>query len=151
MMRAINHIVLHCTATRPEATVESIQNHWRKKLKWKSPGYHYLIEADGTVHTLQSEDKQTNGVRGHNEDSIHVSYIGGIDENAKPKDTRTDEQNEALAGLIRSLMAKYPNADVKGHRDFSPDKNGNGVIDFWERIKECPSFDVSNWLSTLGI
>ena len=31
---------------------------------------------------------------------------------------------------------------IKGHRDVSPDKNKNGIIESWERIKECPSFDA---------
>ncbi len=29
-----------------------------------------------------------------------------------------------------------------GHRDFSIDKNKNGVIESFERNKECPSFDI---------
>ena len=29
-----------------------------------------------------------------------------------------------------------------GHRDISPDLNHNGVVDPWERIKECPCFDA---------
>jgi len=29
-----------------------------------------------------------------------------------------------------------------GHRDFSNDKNKNGVIESWERNKECPSMDI---------
>ena len=31
--------------------------------------------------------------------------------------------------------------DAKG-RDLSPDRNHNGVVDPWERIKECPCFDA---------
>ena len=31
---------------------------------------------------------------------------------------------------------------VIGHRDTSPDTNNNGVIDPFERIKECPCYDV---------
>ena len=31
---------------------------------------------------------------------------------------------------------------ILGHRDFSNDKDGSGVIESWERIKECPCFDA---------
>jgi N-acetylmuramoyl-L-alanine amidase len=31
---------------------------------------------------------------------------------------------------------------VVGHRDLSPDKNYNGIVDPWERTKECPCFEV---------
>lgn len=43
------------------------------------------------------------------------------------------------------------NAVVLGHRDFSRDQNGNGIIDRWEWIKSCPSFDVRDWLIELEL
>mgnify|MGYP000843468091 CR=1 FL=1 len=43
--RKITHIFVHCTATLPTATVESIQQGWRS-IGWKNPGYHYIIKAD---------------------------------------------------------------------------------------------------------
>ena len=44
--------------------------------------------------------------------------------------------------LVRQLWTRYPQARVVGHRDLSPDLNGNGVIEKFERIKECPCFDA---------
>jgi N-acetylmuramoyl-L-alanine amidase len=41
-MRKINKIVIHCTATSPSATAQSILDGWRKK-GWTSNGYHWLI------------------------------------------------------------------------------------------------------------
>lgn len=148
-MRRIKYIVLHCTATASTATVEAIKNGW-KRLGWKNPGYHYLIDDSGEVHQLATEDKVTNGVRGYNPESIHVSYIGGLLD-GKPADTRTPEQLDAMEELVRKLKAKYPSAKIKGHRDFSPDTNKNGKVDFWERIKECPCFEVSEWLKEVNI
>lgn len=147
--RHINHIVIHCTATTPNASVESIQNHWRRVLKWNDPGYHYLYDKNGEEHQLQDESKQTNGVYGHNHDTIHLSYIGGVDFQGKAKDTRTPQQVASMRERILDLRRRYPHADIVGHRDFSPDKNKNGIIDPWERIKECPCFDVREWLSTI--
>jgi hypothetical protein len=31
---------------------------------------------------------------------------------------------------------------IVGHYHFSDDRNKNGAIESWERIKECPSFDA---------
>jgi hypothetical protein len=31
---------------------------------------------------------------------------------------------------------------IVGHFDYSKDGNNNGTIEKWERVKECPSFDV---------
>ena len=59
-------------------------------------------------------------------------------------DNRTEEQKKSLVQLIGMLKKKYPGAQVQGHRDFSPDKNGNGKVDVWERIKECPCFDAKD-------
>ena len=135
-MRQINHIVIHCTATQPTATVKGILNYWKNTLKWKNPGYHYLIEPNGEINHLQDEKCPSNGVRGHNPDSIHVSYIGGVDrDNKTPKDTRTVQQIEAMTGLVRTLKDRYPNADILGHRDFP------GVA------KACPSFNVKEWVA----
>ncbi len=53
--RNIKYIVIHCTATDPQTKVEAIQNYWRNNLGWKSPGYHYIIQADGTVLQLADE------------------------------------------------------------------------------------------------
>jgi hypothetical protein len=37
--------------------------------------------------------------------------------------------------------------NVLGHRDFSPDLNGDGLITPNEWMKACPCFDVSKKLS----
>ena len=57
-------------------------------------------------------------------------------------DTRTEKQKEGLIRILRRLRARYPSAKIMGHRDISEDKNHNGKIDPWERIKNCPCFDA---------
>ncbi len=51
----------------------------RRGLGWKAVGYHKIIEPNGNIMTLATDDKVTNGVAGHNSTSLHVSYIGGKD------------------------------------------------------------------------
>ena len=87
-MRNIKYIVLHCTATLPTAKVEAIQKYWKEKRGWKSPGYHYIIKANGDVVKLLDENKVSNGVLGFNENCINVCYIGGITKDGKNADTR---------------------------------------------------------------
>lgn len=147
----VKYIVLHCSAGFGDP--EAIQRYWKERLGWKSPGYHILIDLDGVPHQLSDFTKQTNGVRSFNDCSIHICYIGGIEKvNGKyvAKDTRTLEQNVALHKAIQQAIKwlKDNGKDITkdlsivGHRDFSKDKNGNGVIESWERMKECPSFSV---------
>ena len=44
--------------------------------------------------------------------------------------------------LILALLRDYPGCRVCGHRDLSPDLNGNGEIEPEEWIKACPCFEV---------
>ncbi len=145
-MREIKYIVVHCTATTTNATIESIMRYWKEVMKWKNPGYHYIIKPDGEIVNINAEQNISNGVAGHNRYSIHISYIGGTDKYGKPADTRTDKQKQSMFNKLVELSKKYPGAVILGHRDFSPDKNGNGIIEYFEWIKECPSFDVTEWL-----
>lgn len=142
MMRVIKRIFVHCTGTRDSASVSSIKNGFLRR-GWKRPGYHFLIDKSGKVHSLLAVDLICNGVRGYNSTSISIAYIGGIDRvSGKPADTRNDLQKVSIINLLKSLRAQFPNAQILGHRDISPDVNHNGIVDPWERIKECPCFDA---------
>ncbi len=141
-MRKINNIVIHCTASPQNASVKSILDYHHKVKGWKVAGYHYIIEADGMYENPVNIKDVSNGVAGHNSDSIHIAYIGGVDAYGKAIDNRTPHQKQTLIELIKSMKKLFPNAKVLGHRDFSEDKNGNGIVDPWERIKECPCFNA---------
>lgn len=142
-MRKIDYIAVHCTAGSQRQTIADLQAEFKRK-GWKNPGYHYVVSPDGKITQLLDEDKVSNGVKGFNSVSVNVTYIGGIDANGKATDNRTDAQKKALRQLLGMLKKKYPEAVIQGHRDFSPDTNGNGKVDVWERIKECPCFDAKD-------
>jgi len=148
-MRKVNFITLHCTGGPQNQTLESIRRHWAS-LGWRNPGYHRLVAADGTVHELANYNQVTNGVAGHNAGNIHLSYIGGVDDRGRIADNRTQAQRRALERLVMECHAKYPDAVIQGHRDFSPDRNRNGIIEPHEWIKACPSFSVKAWLKEIG-
>lgn len=144
----IKDIFIHCSAGY--GSIESIQKFW-KSLGWNSPGYHLIIDLDGKVHQLQPFTKYSNGVKGFNTTAINISYIGGVEKTnvTKALDSRTPQQKAALLNAIKTAI-KWVESNggsksqlrIRGHRDVSPDKNGNGIIESWERIKECPSFDA---------
>ena len=147
-MRNIKYIAVHCTAGSQRQTVSDLMAEFRRK-GWAYPGYHYVVSPDGKITQLLDEDKVSNGVKGFNSVSVNVAYIGGIDANGKGIDNRTDAQKKALRRLLANLKRKYPEAVIQGHRDFSPDTNGNGIVDPWERIKECPCFDAKKEYSDI--
>lgn len=141
MGRTIKYIFVHCTAGNQRATAEDLRAEFRRQGRIH-PGYHYAVLADGRITQLLDEALPANGVRGYNACSIHVAYTGGIDADGQPADNRTPAQREKLRELLRLLRKRYPEARILGHRDISPDRNGNGRVDPWERIKECPCFDA---------
>lgn len=140
-MRKIKYIAVHCTAGSQKSTVRDLELEFKRK-GWKAPGYHYVITADGKIHQLLDTEKVSNGVKGYNSVTVNVAYTGGIDANGKSEDNRTEAQKDSLIKLLKLLKQKYPEAVIQGHRDFSPDKNGNGKIEKSEWIKMCPSFDA---------
>jgi N-acetylmuramoyl-L-alanine amidase len=141
-IRKIKNIVIHCTATAPNTSFAHIVHYWRDVLGWSKAGYHYAITAKGDILQLAQEHEIVNGVKGHNLESIHVAYVGGRVMEGIYVDSRTPQQKEKLILLLRSLLVTYPNANILGHRDLSPDINGNGIIEQSEWIKECPLFNA---------
>lgn len=132
-MRKIRYIVVHCTAGNQRAKAADVIAYHTVTLGWRRPGYHYIIEADGTVVAAVPEEEPSNGVKGRNAYCINVSYIGGVDTSRQglpPVDNRTAAQKAALIRLLTELHGKYPEAEIVGHRDFPEVK------------KACPSFDA---------
>lgn len=129
-MRNINLIIVHCSAT-PEGRNVSVADidRWHRERGFDGIGYHYVVYIDGSVHEGRPIDKVGAHCKGHNAHSIGICYVGGVDLNGKPKDTRTLAQKDALVNLLMRLKRRFPKAVIRGHRDFA--------------AKACPSFDAT--------
>lgn len=138
-MRDINLIVIHCSAAPngSKQTIEDIDKIHRDR-GWRKVGYHYVITVDGQIHEGRLIEEVGAHVYGHNKDSVGVCCVG--------TDRFSLIQWEALRGLIEGLKIQFPGASILGHRDLSPDIDGDGVIEKWEWLKICPGFDVHDWL-----
>lgn len=142
--RRINKIVVHCTATR-EGQVVSVPEitRWHKAQGYNTIGYHRVILLNGSRASGRVEEAIGSHVRGHNSDSIGIVYVGGLASNGvTPKDTRTEQQKDALLAELKDLAYRYPGAIITGHRDLSPDKDGDGIVEPHEWLKACPCFDA---------
>lgn len=130
----IKYLTVHCAAT-PEGRdikAETISQ-WDKE-KFGQVSYHWVIELDGTaVRTLQDDEKGAH-VGKANSNNIGICYVGGVDKDMKPKDTRTPAQKRSLRTIIRTYQSRVPGLIVLGHR------NWPGVS------KACPSFDCPGWV-----
>jgi len=129
--RKINKIILHCTATKEgkRYDVNDIRQ-WHLDRGWSDIGYHYLINLNGDIENGRDIEKIGAHCKGQNTGSVGIAYVGGLDTNGKPKDTRTKAQKESLEvviDVIRNLVGE--DIPVFGHNEFSN--------------KACPCFDVS--------
>ena len=140
-MRTIKYIAVHCSAgNQRNKAADIVAYHTRSKsrggLGWSKPGYHFIIEADGTVVNTWPIDRSSNGVGPqYNPVTINVCWIGGVDTSSKaltPVDNRTPAQKKALHFLLTNLKAAFPEAVIQGHRDF-PNVH-----------KACPCFDAKS-------
>ena len=128
-------------------------------------GYHYVIDLSGAVRSGRGLNEVGAHVQGFNANSVGICLVGGAERHAK----YTAAQWKSLADVVTMLLADYGlpavtpelaanpvnparilgyslQGGVCGHRDLSPDKNGNGTAEPAEWLKTCPGFDVRAWL-----
>lgn len=143
MGRFIDTIIIHCSATRVNKNLSPLDLvRMHRKRGFNGCGYHYYIRKDGEICEMRSVGTIGAHCKGHNEGSIGICYEGGLDTKGAPADTRTEDQKKSLKYLIKLLKQDYNIKRIAGHRDFSPDLNGNGEIEPHEWIKVCPCFDA---------
>lgn len=142
--RVIEYIVFHTSASGDQDIGAKEIREWHKEKGWSDIGYHYVIRRDGTIEQGRPLEKIGAHVRGYNSRSIGICMIGGKKTIQGWVGGYTPEQWVAAGYLAGKLHAAFPDAQFKGHRDFSPDLNKDGKITRDEWIKECPCFDVES-------
>ena len=154
MAKKLKYLVIHCTATPAgrEVSADDIRRWHTSPVSqggrgWKQVGYTDLFHLDGSVERLvkNNEDMSvdpwevTNGAAGYNSVSRHIVYAGGVDANDvnKAVDTRTPTQKEAMKRYVLDFHRRFPGVRIVGHNQLA--------------AKACPSFDVPEWLESIGI
>lgn len=149
----VDTIVVHCSATKASQDIGALEiDEWHRDPKkhppngWSMIGYHAVIRRDGTIEGARPLSMVGAHAVGHNLHTVSVCMVGGLDENGQPEDNFTPEQYRSLAMVLTNWCTTFPNIkDICGHRDLSPDVDGDGVIEPWEWMKFCPCFDVRSW------
>ena len=152
-MRRIDLIVVHCTATRADSPLSpGALDRLHRNRGFNGCGYHFYVRRDGAIVSMRPIERVGAHARGYNATSIGVCYEGGLDDAGRPADTRTARQKDSLRALRRVLLRDFPAVRrVCGHRDLSPDADGDGLVEPAEWVKMCPCFDVSRMLREAGI
>jgi N-acetylmuramoyl-L-alanine amidase len=140
-MRSITHLVVHCSATPPalDVGVKEIRRWHVEGNGWDDVGYHYVIRRDGLVEEGRPVEQVGAHVSGHNASTIGICMVGGIATDSTPQNNFNSRQFDALYALLLTLHAKFPDAEVCGHRDFP------------KVAKACPSFDVREWMKSRAL
>lgn len=139
---SVRFLVLHCSATRrnQDYSVEQLRRD-HKARGFYDIGYPFYIRKDGKMTQHRKLLEVGAHARPYNRCSIGICYEGGLDEEGKPANTLTKEQEERTADLLINLHQLFPKAKIVGHRDLpgtSP--------------KECPCLDthaVFGWIEDL--
>lgn len=149
LRRRTDFLAIHCSATPPsmDIGVREIRKWHVEKNKWSDIGYHFVIRRGGSLEIGRPVDTIGAHVKGFNAVSVGICMVGGVSEGGTPENNFTLEQFETLKVLVYILHQLYPKAVARGHRDFSPDVNHDGVITPNEWLKECPCFDVKDYLA----
>ena len=148
MRRKTNYIVVHCSATKVSSDigVDEIRDWHVNKNGWSDIGYHAVIRRDGEIEFGRHFDVSGAHVSGQNYQSVGICMVGGLDADGEPENNFTEAQFASLRSLLLVMTLAYPGAEILGHRDLSPDLDGDGVVERHEWVKDCPCFDVKEWL-----
>lgn len=134
-MRNIDSIIIHCSDTPQgrDVPTEEIKRWHVEERGWSDIGYHFVIELDGSVKEGRPLAKVGAHAGGYNSKSIGICYVGG----GGGIDTRTPEQIAAMVKLVFELKVQFniANENIIGHNEVSS--------------KQCPSFDVREWVDSL--
>lgn len=134
-MRRIDKIIIHCSATRDGQNISAEEiKRWHTAPRpigrgWQDIGYHYIIGINGELWNGRNIEDVGAHCKGENYHSIGICYVGGLDLDLNPKDTRNDKQKNTMYKLISELLNKYDGVTIHGHNEFAN--------------KACPCFDTS--------
>lgn len=172
MKRTIKHIVIHCSATPNGQPFKAADiDRWHKDRKFKrgsqaarnfnphlpSIGYHGVIGIEGLIESGRSLEEVGAHVQGNNANSIGVCMIGTDEFSVKQfiaLQVWLMDVAEKISGkkvlTIQGALKAYADMgiSIKGHRDYSPDLNGDGQITRNEWTKICPGFDVAKLIAS---
>lgn len=144
----LKYLVVHCTASRPDPNMTGIDvmRLHRNVFGWSRVGYRSVVRVNGIIDRLVranlncvvEPEEATWGAGAWNAVSHHICYIGGIDDEGNPKDTRTAAQKKSLRFIVEYYLREVcSTVKIVGHNQL--------------QNKACPSFWVPAWAEEIGV
>ncbi len=116
-----DYIILHHSASS-KASVQDIHNYHINGRGWMGIGYNFYVRKDGSIYQGRPEWAVGAHTENYNSISVGICAEGNFEAEKMP-----EAQKKAIIELVRELKQKYPNAQIKRHKDFAatscPGKN----------------------------
>ena len=151
-------IVVHCSASPPSMDIGADEiRHLHtaprsEKISWgaytlhgkafSDLGYHQVVRRSGLIELGRPMGNIGAHARGFNSESFAICMVGGVTEDGKAETNFTQAQWESVDVAVLHARKMHPDAWILGHRDLSPDLDGDGVIKSHEWTKQCPCFEA---------
>lgn len=131
LLNSIKYVAVHHSLTDDipgGKDVEAFAKYHIDTNDWPGIGYHYVIDADGTVYKCNSASKWTYHVGEHNKFAIGICMVGDFRD-----DIPSFEQYDALIKLLKEIVNAYGirPENILGHSEFKGYE--------W---KKCPCIDM---------
>lgn len=150
-IKEVKYLVVHCSATPASRDIGAAEiRTMHRRQGWRDIGYHYVIRRDGRVEKGRPDNEPGAHVQGYNSVSLGICMVGGVKPDMTAECNFTEAQFASLTKLLAELHTAHPNARVCGHRDLSPDRNGDGKVTPGEWVKACPTFDAGHFFASHG-
>lgn len=148
-MTEIKRIVIHCAATPHGKDIGAAEidamhkaRGFQRQARWTGAlrhiGYSHVIRIDGRIELGRCPDygEELAHAASYNRNAIAICLIGGLDDKGRPSTEFAPAQFKALRDTLTYYARVYPAAEIMGHRDLPA------------VAKDCPCFDVAEWLQT---
>ena len=144
--RPIAELVVHHTDTYENQNwnVDDIEN-WHVSRGFSEIGYHFLILREGgKLQVARNVSKQGAHAKegGHNENSIGISFVGGIIGHSSKKgkvrssSTFTSPQWKTFDLFVEAFLQVYPKCNVVGHNVTDPSHRTDPEFDVATYVRE---------------
>lgn len=129
-------IVIHCSATKPSMDIGAADiSYWHRQKGWLAIGYHKVIRRNGEIEDGRPLNARGAHVQGHNDHTLGVCMVGGVNDKGKPEDNFTEAQWHSLYRLLMTLVDDQTTiTSILGHYNL-------------DSHKACPSFDVQEYMA----
>lgn len=135
MMRVVDTVIVHCSATKPSMDIGATEiDRWHRERGWRGIGYHAVIRRDGKLENGRSPYEKGAHAKGHNSHTLAICLVGGLSNDGHAQRNFTIPQYRTLRRWIDEAQRWYGPLVVMGHCDLP------------SVTKDCPCFDVRAWL-----